>query len=566
MATITILVFCFTSTALAFAQNDDKIVVFHTCTSYAGFVSVGDAEEHIENVGYCTEPGHLAIELFFDDAPNTAESFLKLAESGFYDKTIFHRIMKGFMIQGGDPNSKNWAFPSEWGKGGEKYGGGYLKAEFNNIVHDRGIVSMARSAHPDSAGSQFFIVHKKSTHLDEQYTVFGRIITQESYDTLDKIANLELIPNSNKPDNPLVAEIKKTEIVTRSSLEDVLTLDTPERGEELTKKVVSRYSNAEYGFSFMPQAEWLLQPTGGSPPDPILMALGIERGGITPSVSFEALETDDSTFKEYFAPRLEKYHEQIDDGTFDILSEEYFTTNAGYNGLEMIAIQIVMLESTSPNIKEQMAKNVVETPVKFKQVMLEGTNFHYVISYANHIDYFDEGLAGYDKIIDSFLITATTEPDTNPKNDVVVLDDNFSETEEASTDESASSGSQSGGGCLIATATFGSEMAPQVQFLRELRDNTVLQTESGTSFMAGFNQFYYSFSPIIADYERENPIFKEAIKLAITPLLASLTLLQFADINSESEMLGYGIGVILLNIGIYFAVPAVFIMKIRKLQ
>ena len=122
----------------------------------------------------------------------------------------------------------------------------------------------------------------------------------------------------------------------------------------------------------------------------------------------------------------------------------------------------------------------------------------------------------------------------------------------------------SGGGCLIATATFGSEMAPQVQFLREIRDNTVLQTESGTSFMAGFNQFYYSFSPAVADYERENPAFKEAVKLTLTPLLTSLTLLQYADIDSESEMLGYGIGVILLNIGMYFVAPAVLIMKIRK--
>ena len=121
-----------------------------------------------------------------------------------------------------------------------------------------------------------------------------------------------------------------------------------------------------------------------------------------------------------------------------------------------------------------------------------------------------------------------------------------------------------GGGCLIATAAFGSEMAPQVQFLREIRDNTVLQTESGTSFMAGFNQFYYSFSPAIADYERENPAFKEAVKLTLTPLLASLTLLQYADIDSESEMLGYGIGVILLNIGMYFVAPAVLIMKVRK--
>jgi len=122
----------------------------------------------------------------------------------------------------------------------------------------------------------------------------------------------------------------------------------------------------------------------------------------------------------------------------------------------------------------------------------------------------------------------------------------------------------SGGGCLIATATFGSEMAPQVQFLREIRDNTVLQTESGTSFMAGFNQFYYLFSPTIADYERENPAFKEAVKLTLTPLLTSLTLLQYADIDSESEMLGYGIGVILLNIGMYFVAPAVLIMKVKK--
>jgi len=123
---------------------------------------------------------------------------------------------------------------------------------------------------------------------------------------------------------------------------------------------------------------------------------------------------------------------------------------------------------------------------------------------------------------------------------------------------------EEGGGCLIATAAFSSEMAPQVQFLREIRDNTVLQTESGSAFMAGFNQFYYSFSPAVADYERENPAFKEAVKLMLTPLLTSLTLLQYADIDSESEMLGYGIGIILLNIGMYFVAPAVLIMKVKK--
>jgi len=121
-----------------------------------------------------------------------------------------------------------------------------------------------------------------------------------------------------------------------------------------------------------------------------------------------------------------------------------------------------------------------------------------------------------------------------------------------------------GGGCLIATAAYGSEMAPQIQFLREIRDNTVLQTESGTSFMSGFNQFYYSFSPVIADYERENPAFKETVKLALTPMLTSLAILNYVDIDSEAEMLGYGIGIILLNIGMYFVAPAIIIMKIKN--
>jgi len=123
---------------------------------------------------------------------------------------------------------------------------------------------------------------------------------------------------------------------------------------------------------------------------------------------------------------------------------------------------------------------------------------------------------------------------------------------------------EKGGGCLIATAAFGSEMAPQIQFLREIRDGTVLQTQSGTTFMAGFNQFYYSFSPAIADYERENVVFKEAVKLTITPMLTSLAILNYVDIDSEHEMLGYGIGIILLNIGMYFVAPAVVIFKIRN--
>jgi len=119
-----------------------------------------------------------------------------------------------------------------------------------------------------------------------------------------------------------------------------------------------------------------------------------------------------------------------------------------------------------------------------------------------------------------------------------------------------------GGGCLIATATYGSELATEVQQLRELRDNQLLNTESGSAFMGTFNHIYYSFSPIIADYERENPMFKEVVKIAITPMISSLSLMENA--NSESEVLGLGLSVIMLNIGMYLGVPAVVIIGIRK--
>jgi len=119
-----------------------------------------------------------------------------------------------------------------------------------------------------------------------------------------------------------------------------------------------------------------------------------------------------------------------------------------------------------------------------------------------------------------------------------------------------------GGGCLIATATYGSELAPQVQMLREIRDNQLMNTESGTSFMSTFNEIYYSFSPYIADMERESPVFKEAVKLAITPMISSLALMENAE--SESEVLSIGLSVIVLNLGMYLAVPAIVIFGIRK--
>ena len=121
------------------------------------------------------------------------------------------------------------------------------------------------------------------------------------------------------------------------------------------------------------------------------------------------------------------------------------------------------------------------------------------------------------------------------------------------------------GGCLIATATYGSELAPQVQQLRELRDNSLLQTESGTNFMGTFNDVYYSFSPIIADYERENPLFKEAVKLTITPMITSLSILNHVEMDSEESVLGYGISLIILNVMIYVGIPSVAVIGIRRI-
>ena len=123
-----------------------------------------------------------------------------------------------------------------------------------------------------------------------------------------------------------------------------------------------------------------------------------------------------------------------------------------------------------------------------------------------------------------------------------------------------------GGGCLIATAAYGSEMAPQIQQLRELRDNTLLATNSGSIFMTGFNQIYYSFSPAIADLEREQPIFKEFIKITLTPMISSLSILNYVNMDSEEEVLTYGISIVLLNIGMYLGIPAFGILKFYQFK
>ena len=152
-----------------------------------------------------TSEGDMVVQFWTDAAPNTVDNFKKLARQGFYDGTTFHRIVKGFMIQGGDPNSKDPAKENSYGQGGPGYN---VKAEFNDYSHDRGVISMARSQDPDSAGSQFFICLAPVRRLDHQYTTFGKLT--KGQDVLDKIGDIPVTRNSmgepSKPTKRVVIE------------------------------------------------------------------------------------------------------------------------------------------------------------------------------------------------------------------------------------------------------------------------------------------------------------------------------------------------------------------------
>ena len=144
-----------------------------------------------------TDEGDITIRFFPDVAPNHVKNFLSLAEKGFYNGTKFHRVIPGFMIQGGDPNTRT-DNTSTWGTGGS---GTNINAEFNTISHKRGIVSMARSNSPNSASSQFFIVVKDSPFLDRQYTVFGQVTS--GMDVADKIVNAQRDQSNDRPFKPV---------------------------------------------------------------------------------------------------------------------------------------------------------------------------------------------------------------------------------------------------------------------------------------------------------------------------------------------------------------------------
>ena len=480
-----------------FAQNDEKLIILET------------------------NLGNIVIEFFSEDAPNHIDNFIGLAESGFYDGTIFHRIIPGFMIQGGDPNTIS-GDQSTWGQGGPTE---RVDAEFNTIKHNRGIVSMARSADPNSGGSQFFIIHKDSNFLDEQYTVFGRIATEESFETLDKIAAVQT-GDKDIPKDTEQVKITKATVVNRSEILDLLKLSEPERTQSTVTPSTGnqKFESIEHGIAFSVPEGWLLQqPDKIEENSPDVVAVGPKIGVINPVISFTVQQTHQRTLDDLISEKTETLKEAVESENLNIVSQKKITVNGS--------------QAYVTNAEGLFSTNDEKFNVKFKEILIYGTEKFYTFAYSNGVDDFDSQLSRFEETIDSFEILS------NGSSMVESIEE--------------------GGGCLIATATFDSELAPQVQQLRELRDNTILSTESGIAFMTEFNQLYYSFSPTIADLEREYPVFKEVVKLSITPMLSTLSILNYAEIDSEEEILSYGIGIILMNVGMYFVAPTIIIYKIR---
>ena len=470
-----------------------------------------------------TNQGDIVIEFFIADAENHVTNFIQLSRDGFYDGTLFHRIIPGFMIQGGDPNTIN-GNPDTWGQGGPDK---KLNQEFNSIKHNRGIVSMARSADPNSAGSQFFIIHKNSNFLDGEYTAFGRIATEESFRTLDRIAAVQTETN-DRPVDPEQVRIIKTAMVNRDSVLGIIDYVEPERTGSSIKEVTDNqiFESEELGISFSPPEGWLLQqPDQSTIGAPDVAAVGPKTDGVNPVISLTIENAANKTIDDLIKEKNNLLDAAITSKQLEILSQKLIRTNV----YQIEAIGNLQVDDKT-------------LKVKFLEVMILSEEKSYTFAYSNLLDNFDNEITKFNKSLDSFKILSQ--------------DNTIMEISTETLDE------EKGGGCLIATATYGSELVPQVQLLREIRDNSLLQTESGTAFMKTFNEFYYSFSPTIADYERENPVFKEAVKLAITPMISSLALMENA--NSESEVLGIGISIIALNLAMYIGVPAIIVIGIKK--
>ena len=499
-----------------------------------------------------TASGAFTIELFDGDAPNHASNLRNLAETGYYNGTLFHRIIPGFMIQGGDDNTKE-GNPSTWGQGGEAYGpNDNIDAEFNDIMHVPGIVSMARSASPDSAGSQFFIVHGDATFLDGQYTAFGRIVTEESHDALEAIATLETTPG-DQPVDTEAARVLGAYTVARSEAGELLELGEPMRigdddatdeteAEDADPSLITPadledgvYRNGRLGISFEPPVGWSVQelPTPKPGPEvPDLVVVGPEDDGLPPVISLDVQFAADRTLEEYIEHRNSFRSAAIESGELEIEDAE----GGEINGREALA----------QDARGTFVSQGAEREIAFREIVTESEGKFYALTFMSEADEFEGNMSLFEDTLGTFMVPADAQG------------------EDAGDDMAEEAGTERGGGCLIATAAYGTEMAAEVQALREVRDSALLSTGAGAAFMSAFNEVYYSFSPTVADWERESPELRAAVRAIITPMLVSLSIMSAAEPGSELAVAALGSLVIALNAGLYVAAPAALAWRLGR--
>jgi peptidyl-prolyl cis-trans isomerase B (cyclophilin B) len=400
-------------------------------------------------------------------------------------------------------------------------------------------------------------VLEDSNHLDGQYTVFGRIIPgiPSSFHALNLIGALDT-DASDAPLNHLEATILTATILdpyTSSGLmppdRNQSIIETEQRQGGTTKN----YYNSLHKITFDIPYRWSVTEAEG------------KQFGVVMEPSDLEHNVKAQVEKSGFIPKVIITSEKRDPREDAGVSTAFFSVQGGDD--PKILSNYVFESEDGRKAHLITSTQDLQTPtetIQFKIIQLSFINSEtqYSIIYVNVTEWFRYELGAFLQTVDNFEIMIDGKMQPINFDESPVFRQLITDAREKPEPESLPPVRI--GGCLIATATYGSELAPQVQLLREIRDNTVLQTQSGTSFMTVFNQFYYSFSPTIADYERENTVFKETVKLTLTPLLVSLTLLQHADIDSEYDMLGYGISIILLNIGMYFIAPAVLITKIRS--
>jgi len=502
-----------------------------------------------------TASGTFTIELFDDIAPNHADNMRNLADSGYYNGTLFHRIIPDFMIQGGDGNTRE-GDPSTWGQGGEAYGpDDTVDAEFSDITHVPGIVSAARKGGDvNSASSQFFVVHGEATFLDGQYTAFGRIVTEGSHDALEAIAALDT-HNGDQPVDAEAARVLGAYTIARADAGELLELGEPARvggamDDEASDEDEARdaedsdaslitpadledgvYRNSRLGISFEPPVGWSVQelPTPKAGPEvPDLVVVGPESDGLPPVISLDVQFVAGRTLEEYIEHRNSARAAAIESGELEIEDAE----DAEINGRAALA----------QDARGTFTSQGAGRDVAFREIVTESEGKFYALTYMSEADEFEGNEALFEGTLGTLTLPADAEGD-------------------AVADEA---GDARGGGCLVATAAYGTEMAREVQALREVRDSVLAGTAAGSAFMSAFNGIYYSFSPAAADWLRESPEARAAVRAAIAPMLASLSIMSAAEPGSELGVAALGMLVIALNAGLYVAAPAALAWRLRR--